>query len=64
MNVPTCLLRNTGFSKWKGLFWFRLFGWGLHFKNREMHRDLFSERNGLVSRIVIGKYAIKLLKPK
>lgn len=46
-----------------GCFWFRLFGYGLHFKDVRKHSLLFSERNGYVRRVQIGNWSIKILKP-
>ncbi len=41
--------------------WFRLFGRGFAVKDTTFHPLLFSERNGYVRRIQIGKWSIKFL---
>jgi len=43
-------------------FWFRIFGIGLTVQDRSKTPALFSERNGYVKVLSIGKWAIKLLK--
>jgi hypothetical protein len=45
----------------RGLFWFRLFGFGIHIKDRRLHQDLYSGRNGFVKRLKIGWLVIKPL---
>ena len=49
------------FYSCKGMFWFRIFGRGLHFKNTKYHELLFSERNNLAV-LKIGNYYIRYLK--
>lgn len=49
------------FYRTKGLFWFRLLGYGFHSKNSQLHPLLFSERHGYTSKLRIGKYRIGLL---
>jgi len=44
--------------------WFRLFGYGLKFKDHTIYRLTFSERNNLSSFIQIGKWTIGKLKPQ
>lgn len=34
------------YHKETGMFWFRIFGKGLHFIDRDIHAPLFSRRNG------------------
>lgn len=46
-----------------GYFWFRIFGWGIHFVDRFKHTPLFSVRNGYVKEYTLGKYAYKFLRP-
>lgn len=46
------------------MFWFRIFGYGVHGKDIVKHEPLFSERNGYVKFIQIGKWRFKILKPK
>jgi len=46
----------------KGLFWFRLFGIGIYFKNTDVYPALFAERNNLGSPMIkFGKYIIRFL---
>lgn len=45
-----------------GVFWFRLFSRGLYFKNTKVARLLFSERNGYVKHVRIGRLFIGVLK--
>lgn len=45
----------------KGLFWFRLFGHGLFFKNTMIHDMMFSEKYGHRSLIVINGWLIRVL---
>lgn len=47
--------------KSKGLFWFRVFGKGIYFKNKKTGTLLFSERNGLRG-FSIGNTFIQTLK--
>lgn len=49
-------------NKDHSLFWFRIFGYGLSFKNTEKHPLLFSERNGHTKTIRIRNWSIKFLK--
>jgi hypothetical protein len=49
--------------KANGLFWFRVFGYGLHFKNIKKRFLLFSERNGYRKRLQIGNWSIRTLVP-
>lgn len=51
------------YSVIKGMFWFRFFGYGAVIKDTKFHGLLFSERNGYVKRLQIGKYSIKIIKP-
>lgn len=45
-------------------WWFRVFGYGLHFRwVTDDYSPLFSERNGYVKVLKIGKLWIKVLKP-
>jgi len=45
-------------------FWFRIFGYGLSFQNREKYPALFSERNGYVKVLRIGRWSIRVLTRK
>lgn len=45
--------------KEKGLFWYRLFGYGLFFKNILVHERMFSERYGKLSYLKIRKWLIR-----
>lgn len=48
----------------EGLFWFRFFkGYGVHGKNTNKHKLLYSERNGYTKFIKIGTWRFKILKP-
>ena len=47
----------------KGLWWFRVYGYGIHYKNTRYHRPLFSERNGLRKKLKLGRYWFGALKP-
>jgi len=48
---------------WEHQGWFRLFGYGLSWKNTDKCELMFSERNKLgKNRVQIGKYLFKLLK--
>jgi hypothetical protein len=44
-----------------GVTWFRIYGYGLSFKNLKKRELIFSERNGRGK--TIGHYHIKFLKP-
>jgi hypothetical protein len=44
-----------------GLGWFRVFGFGLHWKDISKHRMSFSERNGYKKALKIGSWRISLL---
>lgn len=43
--------------------WFRIFGYGLHWKNTRRHPLLFSERNGYRKHRMIGPWSISALSP-
>ena len=45
----------------EGHFWIRFFREGFSVKNIDIHQKLFSEREGLVAGIQVGKYYIKYL---
>jgi hypothetical protein len=47
----------------QGMGFFRLCGFGLHWKDTRTHRLLFSERNNLGRALRIGAYRFKLLTP-
>lgn len=49
------------YSFYKGFFWVRLFGIGLHIKDIRTHPLLFSERYGHSKYIQIGSYRIRYL---
>lgn len=45
-------------------FWFRVLGWGLHFRwIQPGYQPLFSERNGYTRVLKIGRFWVKGLKP-
>ena len=46
-----------------GIYWFRLFGYGLHIKDMTRYRLLASEALGLRRRFVIGPWSIRVLTP-
>lgn len=47
----------------KGFFWFRIFGYGVVIKDFKKYGLIFSDRNHLTKRLIIGNYIIKILKP-
>jgi hypothetical protein len=46
----------------KGLWWFRIFGYGIHYKNVDYHAELFSERNRIRKKLRLGKHRLGVLK--
>jgi hypothetical protein len=46
-----------------GLWWVRVFGYGVHAKDILRNRLLFSEREGLVHRLQIGNWSFRFLSP-
>jgi hypothetical protein len=46
----------------EGLWWFRIFGVGIHWKDVRTHKPLFSERNGLTWHLRIGHWSFGFLK--
>lgn len=46
-----------------GNFFFRLFGYGLAFKDTRRHRLYFSERNGLGRQLRVGPWLVEALTP-
>lgn len=47
-----------------GIGWFRVFGYGLHWKDARRHFVFFSERNGLQRRSFrVGVWSFKVLVP-
>lgn len=57
-------LRLFGYSVWafyriKGFGWFRLFGLGLMWKDTSTFKSSFSERNGYVKGLKVGKWEIR-----
>lgn len=51
-----------GYKK-KGLFWFRIFGYGLQGKDTHTHALLFSERYGYRKGFYIGRWIFHFLTP-
>ncbi len=47
-----------------GIYWFRLFGYGLMWKNVNYHSLLFSQRNGYNRSLELGNWYIEILTPK
>jgi len=43
-----------------GFFYFRLFGYGLHFMDYSLHIELYSREEKIVK---IGRFTVKLLRP-
>lgn len=52
--------RNKTYSAW----WFRVFGWGLHYTNHRRVPMYFSEREGYIKAIHFGPHCLKLLTPR
>lgn len=50
------------FYQEEGFGWFRLFGYGIHWKDTAKHGFLFSERYGFTKHIRIGRFLIKWLQ--
>ncbi len=46
---------------YNGGFWIRIFGYGISIIDKNKHRPLFSERNGLRKVFRIGRWGIGLL---
>jgi hypothetical protein len=46
-----------------GICWFRVYGYGLCYADRDKYPPLFSERNGLVWYVRVGRHSIKILRP-
>jgi hypothetical protein len=50
-----------GYAKY---WWFRIAGYGLHFRcTRDGYTPLFSERNGHVKVLKLGRLWVKVLRP-
>jgi hypothetical protein len=47
-----------------GLWWFRVFGYGLHAKDVRRHPLLFSERRGLTRALRLGPWRVGALTPE
>ena len=47
--------------KWKGGFWFRVFGYGIHGKDLRDNDMLFSERMKKVKHYYFGSWSFKFL---
>ena len=45
----------------KGMWWFRLFDYGIHAKDLRIHDLSFSEREGYRKRLVLGNWSLRLL---
>ena len=54
----------TCFHRGDGLFFFRIFGWGIWAASYAKHRPLFSERNGYERMFRIGGWRMRLLRPE
>jgi hypothetical protein len=46
-----------------GIGWFRVFGYGLHWKDTRRHHVFFSERNGYMRVLRLGPWSLKWLVP-
>ena len=57
-------MRPMEWCRGRGVFWFRVFGWGLHIKDTSIHPLVFSERVGCRRKFIIGDLAIGLLTPE
>lgn len=44
------------------MWWFRVLGYGLHWKDARLHEPLFSERNGYDRRLRVGPWRFKILR--
>jgi len=63
MNKKTNILKNIFYYYNKdGLFWFRLFGYGISIKDLNKQRLYFSERYGYTKHLIIGNYSVAILK--
>ena len=51
------------YHRCKGLWWFRVFGYGLHYKNVRLHPPLFSERHGFRRKLKLGRFYFGGLRP-
>jgi len=49
--------------KQKGMFWFRVFGYGISGKDINIHRLLFSEKYGYRKGIQIRRWRFHFIKP-
>ncbi len=57
-------MRNTFVVSKEGLYFFRVFGWGLWLADKREHRPLFSERNGYRKVLWLNKnWRVMLLRP-
>lgn len=56
------LSKNTYYAIEDGHFYFKIFGYGLCFKNLRKHMMLFSERNGYRNMLIIKRWMITGLK--
>lgn len=54
--------KNITYYKTKGLWWFRIYGYGLHYKNIKHYPELFSERMCIKKKIKLGRYRFGILK--
>lgn len=70
MGIPSVKTRTYG-PRWAwigmapGMFWFRIFGYGLHFKNWKKNEPLFSERYFWMAGkrvLIVGFVIVKVLK--
>lgn len=72
MGIPSAKTKTYGpswawFGIYPGMFWFRIFGYGLHFKNWKKNDLLFSERYFWTVKkrvLIVGFVIVKVLKPE
>lgn len=57
-------MRDTFMYSEPGMWYFRILGYGIHFKNIELHPLLFSQRNDNRNALVIGRWRFEWLRPK
>lgn len=52
------------YERAKGIWWFRVFGYGLHWKDTRAHPLLFSQRAGFRKGFILGSWRFEFLKPE
>lgn len=46
----------------RGVFWFRVLGYGVHVADKCINPPMFSERSGIVKVYRFGKWGVKFLR--